>query len=89
MRVRQYVVCRGRAQQLLGTAATQAVLAAIGGPGDFGGTLQTLTLPTEWTPGGAGSLTDSTTRDHRVVLTDTERVRWVENYDNNFHLMLL
>lgn len=68
-------MCRGSPQQLLGTAAAQAVLTAVGGSDRFGGTPQTPTLPTEGTPGGAGSLTDSTARDHRVVFTETERER--------------
>lgn len=72
VRMRQDVVCRGSAQQLLGAAAAQAVLAAVGGSDGFGGAPQTPTLPTKGTPSGAGSLTDSTARDHRVVLTETE-----------------
>lgn len=91
VRMRQDVVCWGSAQQLLGAAAAQAVLAAVGGSDGFGGALQTPTLPAEGTPSGAGSLTDSAARDHRVVLTETERERWVDNYsrNNNLHLVLL
>lgn len=73
VRMRQDVVCRGRAQQLLGTAAVQAVLTAVGGCDSFRRAPQTSALPAEWTPSGAGSLTDSTAWDHREVLTETER----------------
>lgn len=83
VRMRQDVVCGGSAQQLLGAAAAQAVLAAVRGPDSFGGAPQTPTFPAERTPGGAGSLTDGAARDHGVVLTETER----ENY-NTVRLML-
>lgn len=87
VRMRQDVVGGESTQQLLGAAAVQGVLTAVRGSDSFGGAPQTPTLPTERTPGGAGSLTDGAARDHRVVLTKTER----ENYSssNDLHLILL
>lgn len=72
LQVRQGVVCGWRAQQLLRTAAVQVILTAVGGPSTLRGAPQTTTLPTEGTPSGAGSLTDSAAGDHRIVLTETE-----------------
>lgn len=85
MRMRQDVVGWGGAQQLLGAAAVQAVLAAVGGSDFFRGATQTPALPAEGAPGGAGSLTDGAARNHREVLTETERCKSDER--NNLHLI--
>lgn len=71
--MRQRVVHGWSTQQLLRTAATQAVLTAIRGPNSFRGALQNLTLPAGQYPSGASSLADSTARDHRVILTETKK----------------
>ena len=85
MRMRQDVVGGGGAQQLLGAAAVQAVVAAVGGSDGIGGAPQTPALPAEGAPGGAGSLTDGAARNHREVLTETER--WKSDESNNLHLI--
>lgn len=73
VRTRQDVGGRGSVQQLLRAATVQAVLTAVGGADTVRGGLQTAIIPTERTPGGAGSLSDSAARDHREVLTETKR----------------
>lgn len=74
VRVRQDVVCWRGVQQLLGTTAGQAILTAVGGADSFGWGPETPNFPTEGTPRGAGFLTNSTARDHGVVLTRTKMV---------------
>lgn len=74
-------MCGWRAQQLLRTAAVQSVLTAVGRPSSLRGASQTPTLPTEGTPSGAGSLTNSAAGDHRIVLTETEGN--VEHFESN------
>lgn len=68
----------GSIQQFLGAAAAQAILTAVGGRDGLRRAPQTPTLSTEGTPGGAGSLTDSTAGDHRVVLAAMGRKRQVD-----------
>lgn len=59
----------GGAQLLLGEAAAEAVVTAVGGPHTFRGAPQDPSIPTERAPGGTRSLTDGGARDHREVLT--------------------
>jgi len=73
LRMRKGVVCRGSPQQLLGTAAAQAVLAAVGGSDSFGRSVQTPALPPEGTARRTGSLTDGRAGNHGEVLTETRR----------------
>lgn len=60
----------GGAQQLLGAAALQAVVTAVGRPDTLGRAPQNPAVPAERTPGRTRSLTDSGARDHREVLTE-------------------
>lgn len=59
----------GGTQQLLGAAAVQTVVAAVGRPDAFGGAPQNPTVPAERAPSGARSLAAGGTGDHREVLT--------------------
>lgn len=60
----------GGAQLVLGQAAAETVVTAVGGPHTLGGAPQDSSVPAERAPGGTRSLTDGGARDHREVLTE-------------------
>lgn len=59
----------GGAQQLLGAAAVQTVVTAVGRPDAIGGAPQKPTVPSKRAPSGTPSLTAGSPGDHREVLT--------------------
>lgn len=60
----------GGAQQLLGAAAVQTVVTAVGRAEAIRGAPQNPTVPAKRAPSGTHSLTAGSTGDHREVLTE-------------------
>lgn len=60
----------GGAQQLLGAAAVQTVVTAVGRPDAIRGAPQNPTVPAKRAPSGTRSQTAGSTGDHREVLTE-------------------